>query len=83
MGRWSHESKWGLYARSHSTLDRRRRSGWLISSEGDKMEEFCAGFLLQGNKSPSTLKKKKSSPGFEQTFGVITMGKKNPICFSL
>lgn len=63
-------------------------SGWLISSEGDKMEEFRVGFLLQGNcsiKITQYIKKKKNLPGFERTFGVITTGKKkkNPICFSL
>ena len=70
---------------SHSLLGQRGRSGWLISSEGDKMEEVGVGFLLQGNCPIKITQyiKKKSLPGFERTFGVITTGKKNSICFSL
>ena len=49
------------------------------------MEEVGVGFLLQGNCSIKITQyiKKKSLPGFERMFGVITTGKKNSICFSL
>lgn len=80
MGCWSHESKWGVCTQSDSTLGRRRRSGWLISSEGDKMEEFCIGFLLQGNKSPSILKKNLHL-ALNERLVLLQRGKKIPFAF--